>query len=492
MDKQKCLWRIVFWLAASLFFLLNILTIHDGHNWGDDFGQYIQHGKNIIYGRPYASHIMVEPWVVVPPGFPVVLAPFIKIFGINFKILKLLNVAAWQGFVWVFYPILRRRLGEEAALLSALVLLSSPYFFIFKQNVLSDVVFVFFISLAMLALTKYNEFSKAGKARPANFSLGAALFFMLYSFLIRSAGIFLFIAAAFYILLKSKDKKPVLLIFLMFLIGVSVDSWVGVSGVGHYIESVRSPPGEWAVFAYRHVSHVFHSLAALYIPMQTVISAPIFSVLSFLITKTLPFLLAGVCIIFIYRAAKRTISLLECFFFIYLFGIIIWVIEGGPRYLFPVLGPFLVLGIESFRAVYHFFFRGRFEKIREGAIRWLLILLIANNAVSILINLNFNDDEIFRPHVRAMLRWVKENVQPQERYMFWKPRAVVALTDRVGTPFWIYPGEEKVWLQRVRKFKIDYLIIAKNDPLIQQVSAGAVPAGEVWENSHYKIFKIQR
>ena len=59
--------------------------------------------------------------------------------------------------------------------------------FIFKQNVLSDVVFVFLFP-GDAGLTKYNEFSKAGKARPLIF-LGAALFFMLYSFLI-SYGIF--------------------------------------------------------------------------------------------------------------------------------------------------------------------------------------------------------------------------------------------------------------------------------------------------------------
>ena len=35
--------------------LFQILTIRDGHGWGDDFARYIQHAKNIVEGEDYGA-----------------------------------------------------------------------------------------------------------------------------------------------------------------------------------------------------------------------------------------------------------------------------------------------------------------------------------------------------------------------------------------------------------------------------------------------------
>src|SRR3989338_2065570 len=486
--------RIVFWCAALFFLVLNVLTIKDGHSWGDDFGQYIQHAKNIAQGQPYAGRIIAEPWVVVPPGYPLLLAPLLKCFGINFKILKLFNVVCWQLFVLALFPLLRRRLGEEAALLAALVLLSSPSFFIFKQNVLSDTAFIFFVTAALSAWTKYSESLKNEESKNARFFLGAALFFMLYSVLIRTAGVAVFIAAALYSFAAGNKKRDILLLILVFLMGMGISHIFGTSGMDHYMKSLQVPLEDLPKFFKEHVVYIFHTVVMFYIPTKNVVSIPIFSFLSFLITRTAPLLLVGIVLIFIYRLVRRTVSLVECFFFVYFLGIIVWTIEGGVRYFLPIAGPFLLLSLEGFRVGYQFVLRGKWEKAREGSIRWFLIFLIVNNCMSILIDIDFDDNEIYKKDAREMVQCVKDNVGSDEPYMFWKPRAMAALTDRVGAPFWIYPEEEKTWNRRVEKFKIDYLIIAKNDAfhLSERVSAGAVPAEAVWENSEYKIFKVKR
>ncbi len=481
----------VFILSAVLFFVLNILTVRDGHNWGDDFGQYIQHAKNIIGGQPYASRIMVEPWVTVPPGFPLLLVPWIYFWGVNFKVLKIFNVILWQCFVLAFYPLMRKRLGEENALLGSLALLSSPFFFLFKQNVLSDTAFIFFVTLAILALMKFEESFAKGEQRRSQFLFWGGILLIGCSSLIRPTGVCLFMATIVYFLRVHRDKRFFFYILFVFILSEGFNFLTGVSGINNYLGPLHMSFGMWVSTAYRHCVYVLHTIVGFYFPTKTAISVPLSSFLSFLITKTALLLVLGVFGGFLFRLWRRTISLLECFFVVYFLGIMAWTIEGGSRYFLPIAGVFLILGLEGVRAIYRLVFNDKFENIREGIIRGILILLIAHNVLSIIVDLDFDDNEIYRKNTKEVVQWIQRNIQPEEHYMFWKPRALAALTDRVGTPFWIYPEDKRNWPQRAKKFKIDYLIIFTVDEyLLNQVTDGVIEAKEIWGNDGYKIFKV--
>ena len=71
-------------LLAGVFYML---TIRDGHDWGDDFSMYIRHAENIAQGLPYAqSGYIYNPYNpsigprMYPPGFPLLLAPVARLF----------------------------------------------------------------------------------------------------------------------------------------------------------------------------------------------------------------------------------------------------------------------------------------------------------------------------------------------------------------------------------------------------------------------------
>lgn len=150
----------LFTLCFFTFVIINIATIQDGHNWGDDFSQYILHARNIIEGREYTRDIMLDNPVVFPPGFPLFLVPWMKGFGLNFKVLKTFNVMFWYLHILLLYPIFLKRVGREMAAICSLVLMTSSYFFLFKQNILSDVPFLFFTTLAIYVFTKYCDDEK--------------------------------------------------------------------------------------------------------------------------------------------------------------------------------------------------------------------------------------------------------------------------------------------------------------------------------------------
>ena len=91
--------RFYVYFFFSLIILINIFTLKQGHNWGEDFSQYIIHAQNIISSKAYGSGIMVDAPVIYPPGYPLLLAPIIKVFGINFKInyVKSIALARWSN-----------------------------------------------------------------------------------------------------------------------------------------------------------------------------------------------------------------------------------------------------------------------------------------------------------------------------------------------------------------------------------------------------------
>ena len=152
--------KIFIFCIIFLSVCINVITIKNGHNWGDDFAQYILHAKNIIEFQPYDSRIMIDHPVVYPPGYPAILAPFLKIFGINFFVFKFLNIIFWYAALFCLYQVSKRYLKDIDSLIILLFLSVSSFYFVFKQNILSDVPFMFFISLALLLFVKYESEEK--------------------------------------------------------------------------------------------------------------------------------------------------------------------------------------------------------------------------------------------------------------------------------------------------------------------------------------------
>src|ERR1051325_3929775 len=81
------------WFILSLFSVpLFFIGVVDVHGWGDDFAQYIKEAQNIANGRPfYESAYIYNPNNPVyaphhyPPGFPLLMAPIVKQFGISIR-----------------------------------------------------------------------------------------------------------------------------------------------------------------------------------------------------------------------------------------------------------------------------------------------------------------------------------------------------------------------------------------------------------------------
>lgn len=105
----------------------SVSMLHRGHSWGDDFTLYLRQSKSLVDGNVGQviadNHFNVDnaakpgfsPYVY-PWGWPMLLAPFVRLFGLNYLRLKLVEVACLLGFLWGFHQVVRHRMPKWAAL----------------------------------------------------------------------------------------------------------------------------------------------------------------------------------------------------------------------------------------------------------------------------------------------------------------------------------------------------------------------------------------
>jgi hypothetical protein len=144
-------------MLASAF---QLVTIRGGHDWGDDFSMYIRHAQNLARGAPYAETGYIynphNPAVgpkTYPPGFPVLLAPIVKVFGGALGPMKVLIVATLAASLLLLLPLFRSVLPSPY--LEALILIFgfSPVVWELKDHVLADLPFLFFLLASLACFT---------------------------------------------------------------------------------------------------------------------------------------------------------------------------------------------------------------------------------------------------------------------------------------------------------------------------------------------------
>ena len=136
--------------SLPLFFI----GIESTHDWGDDFAQYLVEAQNIAKANPlYESKYVFNPINAeyapraYPPGYPLLQAPLIKLFGINLKVLflelsVLLGITLFAGFSFF-----NRFFSKRSALALAVLVCYCPQVLALKYHLLSDLPLMCFMTL---------------------------------------------------------------------------------------------------------------------------------------------------------------------------------------------------------------------------------------------------------------------------------------------------------------------------------------------------------
>jgi hypothetical protein len=172
-----------------------------GHNWGDDFAQYIMQAKSIVEGRPQAfidanrftveQSSMPDTPVAYPWGFPLLLAPLYAAFGLELVALKAVNLVCFLLFIavlWVSFHKHHSPLGRVAGVSLFAV---NPRMLRANDDILSDIPFLLLSTVCVVLI----GFVIVDRRRLISTTwdqllLGAAL---ASAFLVRSNGILLLV-----------------------------------------------------------------------------------------------------------------------------------------------------------------------------------------------------------------------------------------------------------------------------------------------------------
>ena len=159
-------WPFLALLGATLVFCLFLLR--PGHDWGDDFALYIDQAKALVGGNVNAiyeqNRLTVEQsaWQSFSPytygwGFPILLAPLYAVFGISFTAFKALEIVLYLGFITAFYALIRGRIDRLAALLIVAAIVLDNLYTAWTNTVLTEFPFLCFSMVALLAIEVLHQ-----------------------------------------------------------------------------------------------------------------------------------------------------------------------------------------------------------------------------------------------------------------------------------------------------------------------------------------------
>jgi dolichyl-phosphate-mannose-protein mannosyltransferase len=175
-------------LCAVLVGTLFVLTIREGQDWGDDFSMYIHHAENIAQGIPYGETGYIynphNPAVgpkIYPPGFPLLLAPVVKLFGRNLWFMKLEVVLFFVGSLWLVFALFRSVLPPGYLHALVLVVGLNPFFWDFKDHILSDLPFLFFVLLSLYLFMQADERNGSSRRRATYAALAGLTAYVSYA-----------------------------------------------------------------------------------------------------------------------------------------------------------------------------------------------------------------------------------------------------------------------------------------------------------------------
>lgn len=441
--SEKQWWKPV---TLGVVFILWVVTETSGHNWGGDFSQYIYHAINLVEGRPYAdigyihnSFAFVGP-ATYPPVFSFLLAPVYLLFGFNLFAFKVVVVACFCLALYFSASLGEKKLDRVYQFAIIITLALNPYFWVQKDRILSDFLFLLICLLTLSVLNKRYIKAAAGyrDTKNKNWSFAVLLGLLLYlNFATREIGI-VFIPAILCFELFHFKKISLVTCYALFIF-VALYSLQSVSlkapeaniEMNKRVAELAREQGKTKAF----VSHTdFINLDITNILKQAVrytaamsgvwpgtrnIFVQVVSWVAFLIA--LLFACAGYI-----RAVLSGPGITEIFVAGYLAVLVLFAGFQGLRYFIPLIPIFFFYAYMFHQQLLH----SRYRK----TILTVAAIFIATTTITYAANyqtyLHQQNHGITSPETIALVDFIKKSTPEDSVFVFQKPRTLALLTRR--------------------------------------------------------------
>jgi len=433
-------------VCAVLVGLFYVATIRGGQDWPDDFSQYIHHAVNIADGTPYAATGYIynphNPGIgprTYPPGFPLLLVPGIKVFGLDFRPMKVLVIGFFVGALLVIVALFGGDLPPPHLAALVLVIGLNPFFWEFKDQVLSDIPFLFFVLLS-LYLFKRARAADGSERRVAMLAVlaGAAAY---ASYATRVLGIVLVPCFIAHDLMRTRRiGRETLLAGGTFvaLAGAQYLFWIRDSSYLDPFTGGVAGVGQSTVAYLRSLSTLWENGYSDAVRKGAFVAASVLAAVGYA------------------RSLRRDVAVIQLFPWLYVAPVIAWPSFQGIRFLIPLI-PFYfyygLLGIQEMDAA---------VERRWGRKHLVLATLLAGVGVSYAgrySTLSFGPlaEGISKPESVQLFEFVRDSTAPTDVLVFSRPRALALFTGRRVSGGY-RPGDPCELWRYLREIGASYLV----------------------------------
>lgn len=431
-------WAVVLLLAL----LFHISTVSPHHPWGDDFAQYILHARNIATGVPYAdTGYLINPidpsrLEVGPHSYPVLmpllLSPVYRWFGPSFEPMKyvqagLLVVAAWLSMLYCFST---GRLDSSQGTLYLCVIAFLPLLWETKEYIGADLLFLALVFACLLLLELIVNRPQLPKWMVA---LAGTCFFLAYA--ARTVGIVL-IPVTLVLSYLQRRRRGSLLLAAGVGVALAIAQSIWWASDDTYLRLLWGQTSLRAIL-YNAVNYGKELSGVWKTNLSPVAAQSLFLI-------SLPVAAWGA-----YCFVRKQICALDVFALGYLSVILIWPSFQGTRFLVPLLPVYLV---------YLFGGSAKLGKQGPSILTAALLLIFGVNYVS-----RYTSPEevngFDQPEFAELARVIDKISQPEDRFLFAKPRALALIANRAAAVYNSTRNDEKSW-ELVQQLKIRYIVKA--------------------------------
>lgn len=478
--KNKILIGII---IISLF--VGAGTLRRGHEWGDDFAWYILQAKSILNGTTEefmrqseftntqsTTHVgpLAYPW-----GYPLILVPVYALRGISPLGLKLPGLFFYAGFLICLYMLTKNSLTRTECLILVSLFAFNPMLIQFEDQILSDIPFLFFSTLALALMVQDN---KRGRLQYA--LIGLVVFLTTF---IRATGILLLgslLIVEFFRLWRNIGNREIvkeIILNSFTACFVFAALWVvnlllfpngGESYLSQYAGLTLGTVKGFAV-SYFNVFALFFGRTQGW---------------TFLYYVLFIFFLLGAWV----RRKDETI---------FIYFTVLWMLVHitypywqGARYIFPILPIFIYFtfwGIKTITARLPAKYQFAGERLHYGF--WILIagIFLFTASANAAINLQGGRDigGPFDPLSIEVYDYIKEKTPADSIVVFFKPRVMILMT-----------GHDTIMSMECDRILLgDYLALSRKVGDNQQIppddiKSCGLPLEQVLKNQRFIIYKI--
>ena len=486
--NSKIYYIILLAIILSVF-LINSISFREGHNWGGDFPQYIAQAKslndgtidklleNCTFRYEKSDSVLLAP-KLYPWGFPILLAPIYHLFGFNIFAMKFFVNLFFLFSIATIFLVLKGKINNIQNILIIAIIAYNPYFFHFKEHILSDIPFLFFSLFSIFLIQQFIIKKKFLLNEIFSYLLIGIFMFISYS--IRVNGIILlpclFLAQIIEYKYSIKECSRKYLTVLKYLIPYIAFS-VFILIIGMILPKGSTYDDYFALITLKGIFlNVIYYAKLLSHFFSTLI--PKSGKIIYLIT--IPFVILGL---------SEKIKKDYLYFAFSIFTVCIYILSPGRdglRYLFPIIPfylYFIFVGINKL----NFILSNKDIKIDLGLMIGipLIVIFFLTISVDIYKQYNMKDNIMPGPHQKdsiELFNYISSNTNKDSIIIFNKPRVMTLYTNRKSARITNF--------DKIIESDADYIVCRQNSQVDLEMQKNGQRVDKIFVNNTFNFYQL--